>query len=78
MIDGSFVHLFTYPGIFCDGPKETFYVKLVTIAASRLRFEIYIFRIRNTSASNPITNSVVGSMRHLVMGCDRILRERGH
>jgi len=43
MIDGSFVHLFNYPSIFCDGPKETVYMKVVTIDASRLRFEIYIF-----------------------------------
>jgi len=78
VIDSSFDHLFTYPGIFCDGPKETVYMKLVTIAASRLRFEIYNFRIRNTSASDPITSSVFGSMRHLVMVCGRILRERGH
>jgi len=50
-------------------------MKLVTIAASRLRFEIYNFRIRNTSASDPITSSVVGSMHHLVMVCGRILKE---
>jgi hypothetical protein len=45
VFDGSFVHLFNYPGIFCDGPKETVYMKLVTIVASRLRSELYIIII---------------------------------
>ena len=49
------VHLFNYLGIFCDGPKETVYMKLVTIVASKLRLEIYTFRIRNTSANDTIT-----------------------
>jgi hypothetical protein len=40
--------------------------------------EIYIFRIRNTSADDPVTSSVVGSLRHLVMVGGRILRESGH
>jgi hypothetical protein len=71
VIDGSFFRLFNYPGIFRDGLKETVYMKLITIAVSRLGFEIYIFRIRNTSANDPITSSVVGSMRHLVMVCCR-------
>jgi hypothetical protein len=78
VIKGSFVSLFNFPGIFCDGPKETVYMKLVTIVASRLRFEIYIFRIRNTSANDPITSSVFGSMRHLVTVCGRILWESDH
>ena len=77
VIDGSFVHIFNYPGVFCDGPKVTVYMKLATIAASRLRLEKYTFRILNTSANDPVTSSVVGSMRHLVMVCGRILRESG-
>jgi hypothetical protein len=53
-------------------------MKLVTIVASRLRSEMYIFRIRITSANDPVTSFVVGIMRHLVMVGGRILRESGH
>jgi hypothetical protein len=53
-------------------------MKLVTFVASMLRSEIYIFRIRNTSANDLVTSFVVGSMRHLVMVGGRILRESGH